>query len=152
VGRCRVEGKYIASMTARIQDITFPDPKVRTPTILIVEDEALIRIALSDFLQECGFKVLEAANAEEAIEIIGHGMVTIDLVFSDVVMPGRLDGFGLAHWMRANRPDVAVILTSGDAKKAASASELCARQPFLAKPYDLGRVVAQIRAMLGNAG
>ena len=62
--------------------------------------------------------MLEAGNADEALEIIQHGAVTIDLVFSDVVMPGSMDGFGLAKWIRANRPGLPIILTSGDAAKA----------------------------------
>ena len=132
------------------QKIVFPHPDERTPTILIVEDEVLIRIALSDYLQECGFKVLETGHAGEAVEIIEHSPVTIDLVFSDVVMPGAMDGFALAIWVRAHRPGLPVILTSGDAKKAACARELCEREPFFAKPYDLTRVVARIRAVLGN--
>lgn len=131
-----------------VQHIAFPDPQERSPTILIVEDETLIRIALSDYLQECGFKVLEAAHADEAVKILEHAYVTIDLVFSDVVMPGTMDGFALARWLRANRRGLPIILTSGDAKKAASARELCEGEPFFSKPYDLSRVVAQIRSLL----
>jgi CheY-like chemotaxis protein len=72
--------------------------------VLIVEDEALIRVALADFLQDVGFKVLEAANANEAVEIIEKASVPIDLVFTDVRMPGTLDGIELAHWIRTSRP------------------------------------------------
>ena len=131
-----------------LQRIPFPDPKERTPTILVVEDEVLIRMALCDYLQECGFKVLSAGNAAEAIEMILSNRTIIDLVFSDVRMPGEMDGFGLAKWIRKNRPDLAIILTSGDSKKATSARELCESEPFVAKPYDLKLAVAQIRALM----
>jgi CheY-like chemotaxis protein len=67
----------------------FPDPKERTPTILVVDDEVLIRMALSDFLQKCGFKVLEASNAAEAIEIVQSHLSVLDLVFSDNQDAGR---------------------------------------------------------------
>jgi CheY-like chemotaxis protein len=134
--------------TANVQEVVFPDPAERTPTLLVVEDEVLIRIALSDYLQECGFKVLEAGNADEALEIIQHGTVTIDLVFSDVVMPGSMDGFGLAKWIRANRAGLPIILTSGDAAKADIANELCEREPFMAKPYDLEQLVKRIRTLI----
>jgi CheY-like chemotaxis protein len=127
---------------------TLPDPSARTPTILIVEDEALLRVTLSDYLQECGYKVLEAGNADEALLIVEKSEIIIDLVFTDVRMPGSMDGFGLAKWLRANRPGLPVILTSGDAKKAAEAKELCEDGPFMAKPYDLKVVVAQIRAAI----
>ena len=136
--------------SANVQEVVFPDPEERTPTVL-VEDEVLIRIALSDYLQECGFKVLEAGNADEAVEIIQHSSVTIDLVFSDVVMPGSMDGFGLAKWIRTHRAGLPVILTSGDAGKADTAKALCEREPFLAKPYDLENLVKHIRTLITAA-
>ena len=63
-------------------------------------------------------------------------------------MPGTIDGFGLAHWIRTNRPRLPIILTSGDAKKASSAKQLCESEPFMAKPYELSVVVARIRASI----
>ena len=123
----------------------FPDPKERTPTLLVVDDEALIRMAVSDFMQECGFKVLEASNAAEAIEMIEASQSVIDLVLSDVRMSSEMDGFGLSMWIRQNRPDLPVILTSGDSKKSHAAHAICSDVPFLAKPFDLQIAVAQIR-------
>jgi CheY-like chemotaxis protein len=136
-------------MTEETQSSPFPDPKERTPTILVVDDEVLIRMAISDFLQECGFKVLEASNADEAIVMIQSHQSVLDLVFSDIRMPGEMDGFGLSKWIRQNT-NIPVILTSGDAKKSDAAHELCAEEPFLAKPYDLHYVVGQIRDTLGK--
>jgi DNA-binding NtrC family response regulator len=127
------------------------DTDKRTPTILIVDDEALIRSMLSDYLQECGFKVLESSTADEAILIIEQSDVIIDLVFSDVSMPGSMDGFGLAHWIRANRPGLSLVLASGDAKKVTSATELCKNEPFMTKPYDLSAVVAKIRETIESS-
>ena len=132
----------------RVSTDGFPDPNDRTPTILVVDDEALIRAMLSDYLQECGFKVLEASTADEAILIIEKSDVIIDLVFSDVSMPGSMDGFGLARWIHTNRPGLPIILTSGDAQKASSAKKLCESEPFMAKPYELSVVVARIRASI----
>src|ERR1700749_4355116 len=83
-------------------------------TVLLVEDEALIRAVISDMLQDKGFKVLEAANANEAIEIIEKTQIEIDLVFTDVRMPGAMDGFGLVKWIQSVRPTVPVIVASGD--------------------------------------
>jgi CheY-like chemotaxis protein len=131
-------------MVDESQRVPLPDPKERTPTILVVDDEVLIRMAVSDFLQECGFKVLEAGTAAEAIEMIQSHQSVIDLVFSDVRMPGDMDGFGLSQWIRTNA-GLPVILASGDARKSDAAHELCAEEPFLRKPYDLEYVVAQIR-------
>ena len=126
----------------------FPDPQERTPTILIVEDEVLIRMTLSDYLQECGFKVFEAGTAAEAIEMLQANQSAIDLVFSDAHLPGEMTGFALAQWVRTNRPGLPVVLTSGDRKKAEEARELCENEPFFGKPYDVVLVVQQFRALI----
>jgi DNA-binding NtrC family response regulator len=129
--------------------VKFPDPKNRTP-ILVVDDEVLIRMALADFLQDWGFKVLGAGSAREAIEILQSEHPTIDLVFSDVNMPGAMNGFGRAKWIRENCNNLPVMLTSGDVKKSEAAHELCADEPFFEKPYDLHAVVRQIRHTLNE--
>jgi CheY-like chemotaxis protein len=126
----------------------FPDPADRVPAILVVEDEILMRLVICDYLRECGFRVYEAGNATEAIEILESDKATIDLVFSDVNMPGAMDGFGLAHWVRKNRPGLPITLTSGDSKKSKAAKDLCENEPFFAKPYDVRLVVAQIRTLI----
>jgi DNA-binding response OmpR family regulator len=133
---------------AQFDRAVFPDPQERTPAILIVEDEVLIRLALSDYLQECGFKVYEAGTAAEAIAILESGRSDIDLVFSDVRMPGEIDGFGLASWIHAHRPGLPVLLTSGDRRKSEVAQDICANDPFFAKPYDLRLVVARMRTVI----
>lgn len=112
----------------------FTDSKDRTPTILVVEDEFLIRAMLSDYLQGCGFKVLEGSTADEALAIIEKLAVPIDVVLTDIRMPGSMDGFGLARWIRTYRPGMQVILTSGEAKKADAAKELCENAAFFEKP------------------
>src|SRR3977135_3594291 len=127
-----------------MEKVAFPDPGERMPTILVVEDEALIRMAISAFLQECGFMVLEASNAAEALAMIQSDQSALDLVFSDIRMPGEIDGFGLSKWIRENRRDLPVILVSGDKKKSDAAHELCAQEPFLTKPYDMHMVAGHI--------
>jgi DNA-binding response OmpR family regulator len=119
-----------------------------SPTILIVEDEALLRAVLSAYLQECGYKVLKAITADEAVLIIEKSGAAIDLVFTELRLPGALDGFGLVHWIRSNQPRLPIVLTSSDAEKISLARELCADTPFMTKPYDLRNVVVQIRATI----
>jgi DNA-binding NtrC family response regulator len=113
----------------------------------LFEDEFLPRAMLSDHLQECGFMVFEAANADEAITTIQTG-IPIDLVLTDVRMPGSMNGFGLAKWIRANTPSISVILASGEATQTEAANELCDHIPFFRKPYDLTAIVAGIRTSL----
>ncbi len=117
-------------------------------TILVVEDEALIRAVLSDMLQDKGFKVLEAANANEAIEIIEKTTFEIDLVFTDVRMPGSMDGFGLVRWIQNSRPSVPVIVASGDIGKFNDASCMTLGDMLIPKPYDLERTAMKIRKAL----
>jgi DNA-binding NtrC family response regulator len=128
--------------------LPFPDPKERCPAILVVEDEVLIRLVIADYLRECGFKVYETGSAQEAIEILKSDQAAIDLVFTDIRLPGEINGFALGQWVRTNRPGLPIILTSGDSKKSDAAKELCENEPFFAKPYDVQLVVAQIRAII----
>jgi DNA-binding response OmpR family regulator len=123
------------------------DWAAHSPTLLIVEDEPLIGVALSEYLQECGFEVLVATNATDAIGIILKSGTRLDLIFSDVVMPGPINGFGLAQWVRRNRPALPLVLTSG-AKIAAN--ELGENERFVRKPYRLDAVVSQFRALIDS--
>ena len=125
--------------------------KTTTPaasqSILVVEDEVLIRMAVAQYLRTCGYEVIEAGHAAEAIEVLTSG-TQVDLVFSDVQMPGDMDGFGLATWVKQNYPAVKVILSSGVAKTAEKAGDLCAQGPMLRKPYGEGELVRLIRKLL----
>ncbi len=81
-------------------------------TILFVEDEALIRMDMAEFLRECGYRVHEAANAAEALEAL-QAKFAIDLVFTDINLPGGMNGLGLAEWILNNRPGVKTLITTG---------------------------------------
>jgi CheY-like chemotaxis protein len=132
-----------------------PDPKpsdARQSTILVVEDEVLIRLVIAEYLRECGYKVHEAANADEAVVVLEAPEVSVDIVFSDVLMPGAMDGFALARWIRTHRPGIEVILTSGIDRSADVAGMLCEAGPLLAKPYEPQSVVDRIRQLISKAG
>ncbi|MEZ5962104.1 MAG: response regulator [Hyphomonadaceae bacterium] len=118
------------------------------PLVLVVEDEVLIRMAAADHLRHCGFRVAEAGSSAEAQELILSGL-KVDLVFSDITMPGALDGAGLAQWLGAHAPDLPVILTSGVNSSLEAARKACANvRALMPKPYDYDGVVAHIRAAL----
>ena len=121
-------------------------------SILVVEDEVLIRLAIAEYLRECGYKVHEATHAAEAVAVMESPEVSVDVVFSDVVMPGEMDGFGLARWVRANRPSVEVILTSTVDRSAEVAGMLCEAGPLMKKPYEPQSVVERIKQLLAKAG
>ena len=124
------------------------DRKAETPqTLLVVDDEVIIRTNIADYLRECGFRVIEAASADEAITVLKQPDYAVDAVLSDVEMPG-LDGFGLAKWLRANRPDVKIILAGSPTQVAQQAGHLCEKGPELSKPYDHAIVLDRIRRLL----
>ena len=112
-------------------------------TILLVEDEVLIRIDLADYLRAAGFRnVLEAGNGDQALAMLG-AHPAINLVISDVRMPGATDGAALAGWLRANRPHVKVILVSGHiASLKPGAADLLIEKPI--QPQSLITSIVQM--------
>jgi CheY-like chemotaxis protein len=120
------------------------------PRVLVVEDEVLVRMAVADSLELAGFKVVEASTGDEAVSLLSRGGPQIDLVFTDVRMPGSVDGFALNAWVRQNRPAIPVFLVSGDIGKAHSRDELAPGQPFFSKPYSLDAVVSRMKIELGS--
>lgn len=135
-------------MTSSNRDLK-PDRENAFGAILVVEDDVLIRLAIADYLRDCGYTVYEAGNVVEAQSVF-NAALQVDLVFSDVQMPGDIDGFGLARWLRTHHPDVSVILTSGVARLAADAADLCNQAPFVEKPYDHGSIEQRIRSLLAG--
>jgi CheY-like chemotaxis protein len=123
-----------------------PQKKSRRPTVLIVEDDIVIRSTLAEYLRATGHAVIEAANAAEAIALLG-ARVAIDVVFSDIRMPGTMDGLGLARWIRQHQPGVRLMLTSGD-RNAARDSKIAM---FVPKPYLAAEVAARVGQLLAEA-
>jgi CheY-like chemotaxis protein len=114
----------------------------RQRVILVVEDEILVRLTAADYLRDAGYSVIEAANAAEALEIFASGEA-VDVVFTDVQMPGAMDGSMLARWVHEYHPDTEVLVTSGQGDGAVS-SGLIAPDAFFPKPYLLQAVAARI--------
>jgi len=119
-----------------------------SPSILVVEDEVLIRMVIADYLRRCGYKVIEAAGADEAVAVLGREDVVLDVVLSDVEMPGTMDGFALARWIRARRPGLPVVLVGSPQRAAEAAGDLCENGPMLAKPYDPQLAANRIKQLL----
>jgi DNA-binding response OmpR family regulator len=119
-------------------------------SLLVVEDEILIRFQICDYLRECGFKVIEAASADEAVVILKEPDLAVHLVLSDVEMPGSMDGFGLAQWIRKERPGLPIVLVGTPAKAADAAADLCEDGPQLAKPYEPQILLDRIKRILAE--
>jgi len=116
--------------------------------ILIVEDEVIIRSVVSEYLRESGFLVIEAANVAEAVAVLST-QSHIDLVFSDITMPGEMDGFALARWIHERRAGLPILLTSGAGAVLNAAGPFTSEQ-FIRKPYLLEEIEDQIRGLLGD--
>lgn len=113
--------------------------------VLVVEDEPFVRMVAADALTERGIMAWEASDAGEALEVLADHP-NIGLVFTDVNMPGEMDGLGLAHEVSRLRPDVTLIVTSGAVTVADS--DLPDSGTFLAKPYPTDRLVQIVEQQL----
>lgn len=114
--------------------------------VLIVEDEALVRLVAVDMIQEAGYRVLEAGDADEAIRIL-EARNDIRFIFTDIDMPGSIDGLKLAHAVSKRWPPIKIIVTSG--MQTPKESDLPKGSRFLPKPYDansLGVAFSQLAA------
>ena len=116
--------------------------------VLVVEDEFLIRMEVAAHLRDAGFEVIEAMNGDEAVAIL-TARIPIDLVFTDVRMPGSTDGMGLLEFIRRTRPTLPVIMTSGHREPDLAFSG--GATAFFPKPSDLEVVVNALRAALKTA-
>src|SRR5580698_7763267 len=104
----------------------------KMPAVLIVEDEPLIRMGAGKIIEDAGYEVIEAASADEAIRIL-ESRSDIRVVFTDIHMPGSMDGLKLAHAVRKRWPPIKIIVTSG--RSQVSEQELPEGGRFFAKPY-----------------
>ena len=125
-----------------------PTPNQR-PLILVVEDEALVRMTLVDVLEDAGFRVIEAVNADEALQVL-KAVSGIDAVVTDVEMPrGSINGFDLARRVRTDRQEIGVLIASGRA--APKPGDLPEWALFIGKPVHPDTLVQLIKRLLGPA-
>ncbi|WP_421993859.1 response regulator [Roseococcus sp.] len=114
------------------------------PRILVVEDEVLIRLSLSEWLRSESHEVLEASCGDEALTL-SKSILEIDIVITDVQMPGDIDGLGLAERLREVRPELPIILVSGSPLSKPLGS---AASAFLMKPYDLAGIAELVTRLV----
>src|SRR3989337_342588 len=94
-------------------------------SILIVDGDIVSRHVIADYLRNCGYRVVEAANTEETFIALREATLSIDVILCDVSALGSESGFELASWVRTNRPELEVKLAGGVEMAAQSAAELC---------------------------
>jgi CheY-like chemotaxis protein len=103
---------------------------VTVETILVLDNEVLVRMPIAQYLRDCGYRVLEAPNVDEARAVLQKPDIHVNVVLSDVEMPGPMNGFGFAKWARSVRPGLKIVL----AASPEPAAELCEHGPLLMKP------------------
>lgn len=117
-------------------------------TVLIADSDVMVRHALSEYLRDCGYRVIEAASIDEAMAVLSATPeITVHIVFSAVEMGGSTDGFHLARWVRAHRPGIEIVLAGSKVKAAHEAGDLCEEGSHLSKPYEPEQVVEWIKKL-----
>jgi CheY-like chemotaxis protein len=122
--------------------------ETKRPVVLIVEDEFLLRLDAANMIGAAGFEVVEAANADEAIEIL-EARRDITVVFTDIQMPGSMDGLKLARAVRGRWPPIKIVATSGHLD--VGETDLPEGGRFLPKPYSPGQVTGVLRELTACA-
>jgi two-component sensor histidine kinase/ActR/RegA family two-component response regulator len=116
------------------------------PNVLVVEDEMVLRMRAVDIVEDAGFKAIEAVNADEALSIL-ESRSDISLLFSDIQMPGTMDGLKLAHAVHDRWPSIKIILVSGQVRPLDEDKPPDSR--FFGKPLEMTQVIAELKEMVG---
>ena len=118
-----------------------------SPVVLVVEDEPLLRMLAVEVVEEAGFIAIEARDADEAVVLL-ESRTDIALLFTDINMPGSMDGLKLAHAVRDRWPPIKILVVSG--KQRLQPSELPSNSCFLGKPYQVTALVEELRSLVGS--
>jgi len=123
-----------------------PAPKDMVPNVLVVEDEMVLRMRALDIVEDAGFNPIEAVNAEQALAIL-EARSDISLLFTDIQMPGTMDGLKLAHAVHDRWPAIKIILVSGQLNPAEKDKPI--NSQFFGKPLDGKEMIAELQRMVG---
>ena len=129
-------------------DMMVLDRTVAPPVVLIVEDEMLLRMRAVDMVEDAGYTSVEAVDADEAVTIL-ETRSDIALLFTDIQMPGSMDGLKLAHAVHERWPPIKIILVSGALKLAKS--DIPPDSRFFGKPLEAKEMIAEMQEMIGHA-
>jgi CheY-like chemotaxis protein len=124
-----------------------PTGSAQVPKVLVVEDEMILRMRAVDIVEDAGFHPVEAVNADQAISIL-ESRSDISLLFTDIQMPGSMDGLMLAHAVHDRWPSIKIILVSGQMKP--SDAERPVHSRFFGKPLGVARMIGELQEMVGE--
>jgi CheY-like chemotaxis protein len=124
------------------------DHSAAPAVVLVVEDEMLLRMRAIDMVEDAGFTSVEAVDADEAVAIL-ESRSDIALMFTDIQMPGSMDGLKLAHTVHERWPPIKIILVSGQLKPGTT--DIPADSRFYGKPIEAKEMIAEMKSMIGHA-
>ena len=125
-----------------------PDRTKIPPIVLIVEDDMILRMRSVDIVEDAGYTPVEAVDADEALGVL-QSRSDIALLFTDIQMPGSMNGLQLAHAVYARWPQLKIILVSGQLRL--SSAEIPRDSRFFGKPLASGQIIAEMQDMIGPA-
>ena len=125
---------------------------VTVEMVLVLDGEVLVRMPIAQYLRECGYRALEAANVDEAMIILQRPDIQIDVVLSDIELPGSMNGFAFTRWVHSVRPGLEVVLAASPERATHAAAELCDKGPTLKRPYEPQIVLDRIKQLLAARG
>jgi CheY-like chemotaxis protein len=117
------------------------------PVVLVVEDEPLLRMLAVEVVEKAGFIAIEARDADEAV-ILLESRADITVLFTDINMPGSMDGLKLAHAVRDRWPPIKILIVSG--QRQLQPAELPSYSCFFGKPYQASSLAQELRSMVGS--
>jgi CheY-like chemotaxis protein len=135
------------SLASKASVMMVPDRAVVPIVVLVVEDEMMLRMRAVDMVEDAGFTPVEAVDADEAIAIL-ESRSDIALLFTDIQMPGSMDGLKLAHAVRERWPPIEIILVSGQLKPASI--DIPANSRFFGKPFEASEMIGEMQNMIGH--
>src|SRR3981081_1866893 len=131
--------------------MTMPDrdsKPANIKTILVLDDDILVRMPIVQFLRDCGYHVVEAASTDEAIAILQKPGIPVDVVLSEIDIPGSMNGVGFAQCAHSIRPELKILLAGTPERTVQNAAELCGAGPMLKRPYEHRLVLDRIKRLL----
>jgi CheY-like chemotaxis protein len=145
----RQPGTDVLSSSTKAPAMMVLDRSAVPAFVLVVEDEMLLRMRAIDMVEDAGFTPIEAVDADEAVAIL-DARSDISLLFTDIQMPGTMDGLMLAHAVHERWPLIKIILVSGQVKPGII--DIPTDSRFFGKPLEAREMIAQMQSMIGQPG
>jgi CheY-like chemotaxis protein len=142
------DASWLLPLTSKVSVMMAFDHSVVPAVVLVVEDEMLLRMRAVDMVEDAGYTSVEAVDADEAVAIL-ESRSDVALMFTDIQMPGSMDGLKLAHTVHERWPPIKIILVSGQLKPANI--DIPADSRFYGKPLEAKEMIAEMQSMIGHA-